>query len=48
MPIEMPPQSDELLALQSRAIARRQSIEVGMDPRAIRGQVSNGRWQRLQ
>ena len=48
MPIEMPPQSGELLAIQGRAIARRQSIEAGMDPRAMRGQVSNGRWQRPQ
>lgn len=48
MPIEMPPQSGELLAIQGRAIARRQSVEAGMDPRAMRGQVSNGRWQRLQ
>jgi hypothetical protein len=48
MPTEMPPQSGELLAIQGRAIARRQSVEAGMAPRAMRGQVSNGRWQRLQ
>lgn len=48
MPIEMPPQSSELLAIQGRAIARRQGAKAGMDPRAMRGQVSNGRWQRLQ
>jgi hypothetical protein len=48
MPIEMPPQSDELLAIQSRAIACRQGAGAGINPRAMRSQMGSGRWQRLQ
>jgi len=35
MPIEMPSQSGELLAIQSRAIACRQGPGAGINPRAI-------------
>src|SRR6478672_20058 len=35
------------LEIQSAAVARRQGDEVGIDPRAMRSRVSNGRWQRL-
>ena len=48
MPIEMPSQSGELLAIQGRAIACRQGAEVGIDPRAMRTRMGSGRWQRLQ
>jgi predicted transcriptional regulator of viral defense system len=48
MPIEMPPQSGELLAIQGRAIACHQGADVGMTPRAMRTRMSSGRWQRLQ
>jgi hypothetical protein len=48
MPIEMPPQSDELLAIQSRAIACRQGAGAGINPRAMRSRMGSGRWQRLQ
>jgi predicted transcriptional regulator of viral defense system len=37
----------ELLVLQARAIARRQSAETAIDPRAMRSRVSSRRWQRL-
>jgi hypothetical protein len=45
---ELPPPSRELLAVQGNAIARRQSASSGVDPRAMRSRVRNGRWQRLQ
>jgi len=48
MPIEMPSQPGELLAIQGRAVSRRQGAEAGMNPRAMRTQVTSGRWQRLQ
>src|SRR5215470_2435610 len=48
MPIEMPPQSRELLAVQGGAIARRQGPGAGIDTRAMRSRVGSGRWQRLQ
>src|SRR5581483_9118578 len=40
--------NDELIAVQAKAIARRQSAEAALDPRTMRTKVSNGRWQRLQ
>jgi hypothetical protein len=48
MPIDMPLQSDELLAIQSRAIACRQGAGAGINPRAMRTRMDSGRWQRLQ
>jgi very-short-patch-repair endonuclease len=44
----MPSPSRELLTVQANAIARRQSASSGIDPRAMRTRVGNGRWQRLQ
>jgi hypothetical protein len=40
--------SRELLAVQASAIARRQGASSGIDPRAMRSRVRNGRWQQLQ
>jgi len=48
MPIEMPSQPGELLAIQSRAIACRQGPGAGINPRAMRTRMGSGRWQRLQ
>jgi very-short-patch-repair endonuclease len=48
MPIDMPSQSNELLAIQSRAIACRQDAGAGINPRAMRTRMGSGRWQRLQ
>src|SRR5690348_9123793 len=48
MSIDMPSQSDELLAIQSRAIACRQGGGAGINPRAMRTRMGSGRWQRLQ
>jgi hypothetical protein len=48
MPIEMPPQAQELLAVQGYAIASRQGAVAGVEPRAMRRRSSSGRWQRLQ
>ncbi len=48
MPIDMPSQSDELLAIQSKVIACRQGAEAGVNPRAMRSRMGSGRWQRLQ
>jgi predicted transcriptional regulator of viral defense system len=48
MPIDMPSQSNELLAIQSRAIACRQGAGAGINPRAMRTRMGSGRWQRLQ
>lgn len=48
MSAEQPALSRELLAAQGNAIARRQSEDSGIDPRAMRRRVRNGRWQRLQ
>lgn len=48
MSTELPSPSRELLAVQANAIARRQSVSSGIDPRSMRRKVSNGRWQRLQ
>lgn len=48
MPIELPWPARELLAVQGNAIARRQSASSGINPRAMRSKMSNGRWQRLQ
>ena len=48
MPIDMPSQSDELLAIQRRAIACRQGGGAGINPRAMRTRMGSGRWQRLQ
>jgi hypothetical protein len=45
---ELPSPSRELLAAQGNAIARRQSASSGIDLRAMRTRVNNGRWQRLQ
>jgi hypothetical protein len=45
--IEPPVWSQELLAAQGNAIARRQSGNSGIDPRAMRSRVDSGRWQRL-
>jgi hypothetical protein len=45
--IEPPVWSQELLATQGNAIARRQSGNSGIDPRAMRSRVDSGRWQRL-
>jgi hypothetical protein len=45
---EQPAQSRELLAAQGNAIARCQSADSGIDPRAMRSRVRSGRWQRLQ
>jgi hypothetical protein len=36
MPVDMPAQSDELLAIQSRAIACHQGAGAGINPRAMR------------
>ena len=43
-----PSPSRALLVSQGNAIARRQSANSGIDPRAMRSSVRNGRWQRLQ
>jgi hypothetical protein len=48
MPAKPPTPSRELLEAQGNAIARRQSASSGIDPRAMRSSVRNGRWQRLQ
>jgi hypothetical protein len=40
--------SRELLTAQGNTVARRQSADSGIDPRAMRSRVRNGRWQRLQ
>ncbi len=48
MSVELPLPSRELLEVQGNAIARRQSANAGIDPRAMRSRVSSGRWQRLQ
>jgi hypothetical protein len=48
MSAELPSLSRELLAAQANAIARRQSASSGIDPRAMRSRVRNGRWQQLQ
>jgi predicted transcriptional regulator of viral defense system len=48
MSAELPLVSYDLLAVQGKAIARRQSTSSGLAPRAMRTRVSNGRWQRLQ
>jgi predicted transcriptional regulator of viral defense system len=40
--------SRAFLVSQGDAIARRQSADSGIDPRAMRSSVRNGRWQRLQ
>jgi very-short-patch-repair endonuclease len=48
MPIDMPPQARDLLAVQGRVIARYQGAESGIDPRSMRSKVSGARWQRLQ
>jgi predicted transcriptional regulator of viral defense system len=48
MSAEPPSPSQDLLAAQGRAIARRQSGNSGIDPRAMRTKVNGGRWQRLQ
>jgi very-short-patch-repair endonuclease len=48
MSAELPPPSRELLVVQANAVARRQSTGLGVDPRAMRRRVRNGRWQRLQ
>jgi hypothetical protein len=48
MPAKLPTPSRELLEAQGNAIARRQSASSGIDPRAMRSSVRNGRWQRLQ
>jgi hypothetical protein len=48
MPIDMPSQSDELLAIQSKVIACRQGAGAGINPRAMRSRMGSGRWQRLQ
>jgi hypothetical protein len=47
MSIELPPPA-ELLTVQGNAIARRQSANSGINPRAMRSRARNGRWQRLQ
>jgi hypothetical protein len=48
MPTDIPPQASELLAAQSKAIARYQGSLTGIDPRSMRSKVSGARWQRLQ
>jgi len=48
MSAEMPSPSHELLVIQGNAVARRQSAAMGIDPRAMRSRVDNGRWRRLQ
>lgn len=48
MSTEQPASSRDLLEAQGNSIARRQSADCGIDPRAMRSRVSNGRWQRLQ
>ena len=48
MPIDMPPQARDLLAIQGKAIARYQGAESGIDPRSMRSKLSGARWQRLQ
>ncbi len=42
------PSYRELLAIQGKAIARRQSTGSGIDARTMRGRVESARWQRLQ
>ena len=48
MSAEPPSPSCELLAIQANAIAGRQGAGSGLDPRAMRSRVRNGRWQQLQ
>ncbi len=48
MSTKPPSPSRALLVSQGNAIARRQSASSGIDPRAMRSSVRNGRWQRLQ
>lgn len=48
MPADLPSRSRELLEAQGNTLARRQSTSSGINPRAMRGSVSIGRWQRLQ
>lgn len=48
MSAELPSQGQELLVIQGKAIARRQSAGSGIDARTMRGRVDSGRWQRLQ
>jgi hypothetical protein len=47
MSAELPSPSRELLAVQGNAIARHQGASSGIDPRAMRRRVRNGRWQQL-
>jgi len=48
MSAEPPSRSRELLTAQGNVIARRQSESSGIEVRAMRTRLSNGRWQRLQ
>jgi hypothetical protein len=48
MPTDIPPPANELLAAQSKVIARYQGSVAGIDPRSMRSKVSSARWQRLQ
>lgn len=47
MSAEPPSRSRELLTAQGNVIARRQSESSGIEVRAMRTRLSNGRWQRL-
>lgn len=48
MSAEPPSRSRELVTTQGNVIARRQSESSGIEVRAMRTRLSNGRWQRLQ
>src|SRR5690349_9325909 len=48
MPSDTPPPARDLLAVQSKTIARYQGPAVGIDPRTMRGKLDGERWQRLQ
>jgi predicted transcriptional regulator of viral defense system len=48
MPTDIPPQAHDLLAAQGKAIASRQGLVAGVDPRVMHGRAASGRWQRLQ
>lgn len=48
MPTDIPPQGGELIAAQSKAIARRQGSVASIDPQTMRNWIRSGRWQQLQ
>jgi very-short-patch-repair endonuclease len=48
MRLDLPPDGQELLRLQSGVISRRQAVSCRMDADTIDNQLRSGRWQRLQ